>query len=83
MHLCFALPWLPLRSVFDDVTRLAKAEWPESHQVMFEDDVTPAEFDVYADRDLLEPVLLNLVRNAWQATLGVADPHTGSDPYDY
>ena len=69
--------------MFDDVTRLAKAEWPESHQVMFEDDVTPAEFDVYADRDLLEPVLLNLVRNAWQATLGVADPHTGSDPYDY
>ena len=24
--------------------------------------------DVYADRDLLEPVLLNLLRNAWQAT---------------
>jgi len=64
-----------LRSLFDDVTRLAKAEWPESHQVMIEDDVTPAELDVYADRDLLEPVLLNLVRNAWQATLDVVDPH--------
>ena len=33
--------------------------------------VEPAELDVYADRDLLEPVLLNLLRNAWQATADV------------
>ena len=26
---------------------------------------------MYADRDLLEPVLLNLLRNAWQATADV------------
>jgi len=32
--------------------------------------VQPEGLDVYADRDLLEPVLLNLLRNAWQACDG-------------
>jgi two-component system nitrogen regulation sensor histidine kinase NtrY len=35
--------------------------------------VTPDSLDVYADRDLLEPVLLNLLRNAWQATKFIED----------
>ena len=33
----------------------------------------PDSLDVYADRDLLEPVLLNLLRNAWQATKFIED----------
>ena len=36
--------------------------------------VDPAELDIYADRDLLEPVLLNLLRNAWHATLDTEQP---------
>jgi nitrogen fixation/metabolism regulation signal transduction histidine kinase len=63
-----------LRSLFTDVTRLARAEWPENQDVSLGDEVTPAELDVYADRDLLEPVLLNLLRNAWQATRTVNNP---------
>jgi C4-dicarboxylate-specific signal transduction histidine kinase len=34
----------------------------------------PSELDVLADRDLLEPVLLNLLRNALQSTTDVARP---------
>jgi signal transduction histidine kinase len=34
----------------------------------------PTELDVYADRDLLEPVLLNLLRNAWQSTVNIKKP---------
>ncbi len=63
-----------LKDMIHDVEKLAIAEWPEDHQIKIEDDVTPAELDVYADRDLLEPVLLNLVRNARHATLGVTYP---------
>ena len=36
--------------------------------------VEPDGLYVYADRDLLEPVLLNLLRNAWQATRQVEKP---------
>jgi signal transduction histidine kinase len=36
--------------------------------------IDPSGLYVYADRDLLEPVLLNLLRNAWQATKAVDRP---------
>jgi len=36
--------------------------------------VIPAELDLYADRDLVEPVLLNLLRNARQATFDKDEP---------
>ncbi len=49
------------------VSRLAEAEWPGSKSFL-KVNVEPVELDVYADRDLLEPVVLNLVRNAVQAT---------------
>ena len=55
-----------LADLFETVTRLATAECARD-DVQFSSKVTPAELDVYADRDLLEPVLLNLLRNAWQA----------------
>ena len=49
--------------------KLALAEWgDESVDLSFK--VEPKGLDVSADRDLLEPVLLNLLRNAWQATRG-------------
>lgn len=56
-----------LADLFDSAVRLAKAECPRE-DVDFAIEITPGELDVYADRDLLEPVLINLLRNAWQAT---------------
>ena len=56
------------------VSRLAEAEWPDCESIL-NVSVEPAELDVYADRDLLEPVVMNLVRNALQATQNVEDPH--------
>jgi len=59
-----------LADMFDTVVRLAKAECPRD-DIRFSIEVSPSELDVYADRDLLEPVLINLLRNAWQATSSV------------
>ena len=58
-----------LADLFDTVLRLAEAECPQS-TIGFSSEVHPAGLDVYADRDLLEPVLINLLRNAWQACDG-------------
>jgi nitrogen fixation/metabolism regulation signal transduction histidine kinase len=59
--------------LFDSVTRLAEAEWPGS-QTTLSNKVEPTELDIYADRDLLEPVVLNLLRNALQATKHLERP---------
>jgi two-component system nitrogen regulation sensor histidine kinase NtrY len=56
-----------LDELFEAAKRLVMAEWPED-SVHLEWDVQPSGLDVYADRDLLEPVLLNLLHNAWYAT---------------
>jgi len=56
------------------VSRLAEAEWPKCESFL-DVSVEPAELDVYADRDLLEPVVMNLVRNALQATQNMDDAH--------
>lgn len=60
--------------MFESVKRLVEAEWP-SREAAFVLSVEPAELDVYADRDLLEPVVMNLLRNAFQATESVDSPH--------
>jgi nitrogen fixation/metabolism regulation signal transduction histidine kinase len=57
---------LRIADLFESVSRLAEAECPRS-DVEFVVAVEPAELDVRADRDLLEPVLINILRNAWQA----------------
>jgi nitrogen fixation/metabolism regulation signal transduction histidine kinase len=62
-----------LGDLFESVSQLVNAEWPDSRD-MLSHEVVPAELDVYADRDLLEPVLLNLLRNAWQSALNVEEP---------
>ena len=59
--------------LLDSVRLLAQAEWPGSDDVL-RVTVDPAELDVYADRDLLEPVVMNLLRNAFQATAGLDEP---------
>ena len=55
-----------VRELFESVERLAIAESPGAESAL-SCEVSPRELDVFADRDLLEPVLLNLLRNAWQA----------------
>jgi nitrogen fixation/metabolism regulation signal transduction histidine kinase len=62
-----------LEELFDSAARLAGAEWPDSTSRL-DWSVEPPGLDVFADRDLLEPVLLNLLRNAWQATAKVENP---------
>ena len=62
-----------LADLFDAVKRIAVAEWAEGEERITVD-ISPAGLDVYADQVLLEPVLINLLRNAWQATLDEEDP---------
>jgi nitrogen fixation/metabolism regulation signal transduction histidine kinase len=62
-----------LSDLFESVSQLANAEWGDSRAVLSYE-VMPAELDVLADRDLLEPVLLNLLRNAWQSMQNVGRP---------
>ena len=64
---------MPIRQLFESVATIAAAEWPDSKQILTYD-VDPEGLDVYADQVLLEPVLLNLLRNAWQATLNTDNP---------
>ena len=63
-----------LSEMFDAVRLLAEAEWPACTSILTLQ-IEPEGLDVYADRDLLEPVLLNLLRNAWQANADLAEPH--------
>ncbi len=63
---------IQLAEMFETIGKLAVVEWPQS-KVNFTWEVQPTGLDVQADRDLLEPVLLNLLRNAWQVTAGVDD----------
>jgi two-component system nitrogen regulation sensor histidine kinase NtrY len=59
--------------LFESASRLAAAEWPDRN-VALQQHVEPIGLDIFVDRDLLEPVLLNLLRNAWHATLEVDEP---------
>lgn len=58
---------IAINELFEAVSKLATAEWPDSGSTL-SFTVEPQGLDVYADRMLLEPVLQNLLRNAWQAT---------------
>ncbi len=62
-----------IADLFESAARLAAAEWPD-RKIALTQRVDPTGLDIYVDRDLLEPVLLNLLRNAWQATLEVDAP---------
>ena len=62
-----------IMDLLQSVSRLVEAEWPGSESVI-NIHVDPAQLDVYADRDLLEPVVINLVRNALQATASLDIP---------
>jgi len=65
--------WIPIADLFDHIAKLAVAEWSDE-RVQLSTQSTPNGLQVFADRDLLEPILLNLLRNAWQATTEIAAP---------
>ena len=67
---------IQLTDLFAAVCRLAEASSPADFPSLTQR-VEPAGLDVYADRDLLEPVLLNLLRNAWQVTQGIDNAEVG------
>jgi nitrogen fixation/metabolism regulation signal transduction histidine kinase len=60
---------IDVAEMFGTVITLARAEVPGSF-ASIEVSVEPVGLTLYADRDLLEPVLLNLLRNAREATAG-------------
>jgi nitrogen fixation/metabolism regulation signal transduction histidine kinase len=64
---------IDIAELFDSARQLAEAEWPDSRKSITQT-VDPEGLDVFADRDLLEPVLLNLLRNAWQASMPLREP---------
>jgi nitrogen fixation/metabolism regulation signal transduction histidine kinase len=64
---------IAISELFASAGRLAAAEWPD-RRFELRQSVEPTELDVFVDRDLLEPVLLNLLRNAWHATLETEQP---------
>ncbi len=64
---------IQISDLFETVGQLATAEWPDS-QTWLTMSVDPDGLDVHADRILLEPVLLNLLRNASQATKDLNQP---------
>ena len=63
-----------LIDLLKSVSRLVEAEWPGAEWII-DIRVEPAQLDVYADRDLLEPVIINIVRNALQATRDTDGAH--------
>ena len=65
---------IQIADLFESVGRLANAEWPDSENWLSLS-VNPARLDVHADPILLEPVLLNLLRNAWQVTRDLDQPN--------
>lgn len=64
---------VPIAELFDHVCKLAVAEWSDD-RVELNVQTTPKGLEVHADRNLLEPILLNLLRNAWQATADTTSP---------
>jgi len=64
---------IPIAELFEYVSQLAEADWP-AKELVLKTRTTPQGLDVFADRDLLEPVLLNLLRNARQATADTPEP---------
>ena len=63
-----------LDDLFTDVTRMATVDWLQKGLALLTN-VDPGELDVYADRQMVEQVLINLLQNYEHALAG-----TGSGP---
>lgn len=64
---------LTISKLFKQVELLVSANWLNP-KVNFVTEITPAELDVTVDADMIEQVIINLVKNADQALVGVESP---------
>jgi signal transduction histidine kinase len=62
---------VPIHTLFDSIERLFR-ESLEAANIRFERVIEPAELDLTADPELIEQVLINLLKNAMEALSGVA-----------
>ena len=60
---------IAVKALFDSVAGLMQPQF-QSSQVCFRQELFPANMSLKADRDLIDQVLINLVRNALDATRG-------------
>lgn len=58
-----------LADLFSDVTRMATVDWLKKGLVLLIN-IEPGELDVYADRQMVEQVLINLLQNSEHALTG-------------
>ncbi len=61
-----------LDELFADVTRMATVDWPGAGLAL-EARVEPSKLDLYADRQMVEQVLINLLQNSQHALEGMAN----------
>lgn len=70
----------PVSELFEVVTELFRGE-TDAGNITVEIEIEPRTLELTADRDLIEQVLINLVKNAIQAVEGVADPVIGLEAH--
>jgi len=59
---------IQVESLFSHVTTLVRQNW-QNHDIDITYDITPLALDIYADPDMVEQILLNLLLNAAQAII--------------
>ena len=64
---------LNIKKIFDDVLRVATVEWEEK-EIEVSLDVATDGLEIFADREMLEQLLINLLKNAEQALDTVGSP---------
>lgn len=69
-----------IKDKFDHVQQISMQN-DESHSINYTVDVVPTELELFADQDLLEQILINLVRNAQQALAKSEQPQIRLNAY--
>ncbi len=63
---------LNIQKVFDDAIKIATVEWDKKN-IIINQKITTKSIEVYADKEMLEQMLINLMKNAEQALAGKKD----------
>jgi two-component system nitrogen regulation sensor histidine kinase NtrY len=61
---------IKIRTLFDDVTRVAAADWLEKGIGLITN-IEPGQLDIVADHQMIEQVLINLLKNSEQVLEGI------------
>lgn len=69
-----------LKILFDNISQLMKNNFQETG-VHYECDITPGNLEVMADEELIEMVLINLVKNAFESAKGKEHPEISLKGY--